>query len=113
MEGPHRLEYLYTFSGRSPFYEWLAELRDVRTKARIQARINRLFEGNFGDFRSVGGGVFELRIDFGPGYRVYFGRTGPSTTVIISGGKKASQADDIKKAQTYWQRFKNAYQRLS
>ena len=61
-------------NGRSPFREWLRSLKDLRAKAQIRKRINRLRLGNFGDAKSVGGGVMELRLHFGPGYRVYFSR---------------------------------------
>lgn len=81
-----------TFSG------WLSELRDSRARARIQMRIARVSAGNFGDAKPVGGGVSELRIDYGSGYRLYFMRRGPVTVVLLCGGDKGTQAADIKRA---------------
>lgn len=77
-------------------------LRDIKTKARIEARLLRLELGNFGDCKSVGTGVFELRYMFGSGYRVYFGKDGDSVILLLLGGDKSSQSSDIKTAQEYW-----------
>jgi putative addiction module killer protein len=82
------------------FKAWFDELRDVRGRARIQARIDRLSLGNPGDVRPVGSGVSELRIDYGPGYRVYFLRRGEDLIVLLAGGKKDTQARDIAQAVT-------------
>ena len=82
------------------FKAWFEELRDVRARARIQARIDRLSLGNPGDVRSVGSGVSELRIDYGPGYRVYFIHRGEDLIVLLAGGKKDTQARDIAQAIT-------------
>ncbi|QQR91041.1 MAG: type II toxin-antitoxin system RelE/ParE family toxin [Myxococcales bacterium] len=90
-----------------PFVEWLGALKDKRARAKIRARINRLELGNFGDCKSVGGGVSELRISFGPGYRVYFGRDGQTVVVLLCGGDKSSQARDIEKAKLYWKEYKD------
>ena len=81
------------------FARWLDGLRDLRARARVQARIERLAGGNPGDVRPVGEGVSELRIDYGPGYRVYFQRRGRRLIILLAGGDKSSQARDIKKAQ--------------
>ncbi len=89
--------------GRSrPFSDWLASLKDARAAAIVRSRLNRLRLGNFGDCKSVGGGVEELRIDFGPGYRVCFGRDGLVVVILLSGGDKKSQARDILAAQQGW-----------
>lgn len=80
------------------FAEWLDELRDSRAKARILVRLRRLSMGNFGDWKSVGDGVSELRIDYGPGYRVYFTRRGKSVVILLVGGTKKSQRQDVKRA---------------
>jgi putative addiction module killer protein len=80
------------------FASWLDELRDVRARARVQARIQRLADGNRGDVKPVGEGVSELRIDYGPGYRVYFKRRGKALIILLAGGDKSSQARDIKTA---------------
>jgi putative addiction module killer protein len=88
-------------AGRSPFREWLRRLDQVAT-ARIQARILRFELGNLGDHKQVGGGVWEARLDFGPGYRVYFGRSGRELVLILLGGDKGSQRKDINLAKEYW-----------
>jgi putative addiction module killer protein len=81
------------------FGAWIGGLRDLRAAARIDARIGRLRVGNFGDVKSVGDGVSELRVDFGPGYRVYFTRHGYKVVVLLCAGDKGSQARDIKRAK--------------
>ncbi len=88
--------------GRVPYLEWLSSLRDQRARQRIQARIGRLRLGNFGQCRSVGGGVRELKIDYGPGYRVYFGQDRNDVVILLFGGDKRLQNEDIKKAKEYW-----------
>jgi putative addiction module killer protein len=80
------------------FGKWLDGLRDARAKARILLRLRRLSLGNFGDWKSVGAGVSELRIDYGPGYRVYLTRQGTSVVILLAGGTKKSQSRDIKRA---------------
>lgn len=80
------------------FAQWLDSLRDIRARARIQARIERLAMGNAGDVKPVGEGVSELRIDQGPGYRVYFKKRGRELIVLLAGGDKTTQASDIKTA---------------
>ncbi|MFL6203336.1 MAG: type II toxin-antitoxin system RelE/ParE family toxin [Thermoanaerobaculia bacterium] len=80
------------------FAEWLDGLRDLRARARIQARIERLAMGNPGDVRPVGEGVSELRIDHGPGYRVYYTKRGQELIVLLAGGDKSTQAEDIQTA---------------
>ena len=81
------------------FVQWLDELRDIRARARVQARIERLAAGNPGDVKPVGDGVSELRIDYGPGYRVYFTRRGNEVVILLAGGDKSTQDTDIKIAQ--------------
>ena len=80
------------------FAQWLDDLRDLRARARVQARIERLIGGNPGDVRPVGSGVSELRINYGPGYRVYYQQKGPTLIVLLAGGDKSSQARDIEEA---------------
>jgi len=87
-----------TASGRDVFGDWLAKLRDARTKAKIVARIDRLSLGNFGDCKSLRGGLSELRIDWGPGYRVYYALVGRGCILLLGGGDKRKQASDIKRA---------------
>lgn len=80
------------------FVKWLDELRDLRARSRVQVRIERLAAGNPGDVKSAGEGVSEMRIDYGPGYRVYFTKQGPETIILLTGGDKNSQSADIKAA---------------
>ena len=103
------IEILLYRQGRSnPFSEWLASLRDARAVGVVRSRLNRIRLGNFGDCKSVGGGVEELRIDFGPGYRVYYGREGSLLVVLLCGGSKKSQARDIVTAQRQWKEYLDA-----
>ncbi len=95
------LEYL-TESGRNPFRTWLEGLRDRQARAKIRVRLNRVRLGNFGDCKNVGRGVSELRISYGLGYRVYFGRKGKQVVILLYGGHKKTQSGDIALAQEYW-----------
>jgi putative addiction module killer protein len=92
-------------AGVEPFSDWLHGLRDPRTRRRILQRLFRLESGNFGDCKSVGEGVSELRFFFGPGYRVYFGEDGDTIVVLLCGGDKSSQRRDIRQAQNYWKEY--------
>ena len=83
----------------------MRSLRDRQTKARIFTRIDRVRLGNFGDCENVGAGVYELRVHFGPGYRVYFGLLGNEAVLLLCGGDKSSQTRDIELAKTYWQEY--------
>jgi len=89
----------------SPFDEWLTS-QDVKVRARVQSRLTRLQAGNFGDHKSLGAGVHELRIDFGPGYRVYYGKDGNTLVILLGGGTKKRQAKDINNAKLLWTRHK-------
>ena len=88
--------------GRQPFSNWVNSLRDRRGQAAIDNRLRRIALGNLGDYKSVGGGVFELRVDTGPGYRVYFGRVGKIIILLLCGGDKSTQRRDIERAKAYW-----------
>ena len=99
-------EYL-TADGKSPFRQWLDSL-DVTTRARIQARVLRFSTGNLGDHKNVGAGVWEARVMFGAGYRIYFGRAGRELVLLLLGGDKASQARDITRAQQHWRDYLEA-----
>jgi putative addiction module killer protein len=81
------------------FMKWLTELRDQKAIARIQIRIDRLALGNPGDVRPVGSGISEMRIDYGPGYRVYFSQRGSDLVILLCGGDKTTQTSDIEKAK--------------
>jgi len=80
------------------FARWIDSLDDIRARARIQARIERLAAGNPGDVKAAGEGVSELRIDYGPGYRVYYKKHGQKVFILLAGGDKSTQAKDIKTA---------------
>ena len=80
------------------FDGWFADLRDIRARVRIQARIDRAELGNFGDCEPVGEGVSEMRFHFGPGYRVYFAQRGLEVVILLAGGDKSSQSKDVKRA---------------
>ena len=88
-------------SGKLPFESWLASLEDDQAEARIAARVNRLAGGNFGDCKPVGAGVWELRIDWGPGYRVYYAMIDRACALLLCGGDKRRQAADISRAIGY------------
>jgi putative addiction module killer protein len=88
-------------SGRDVFGEWLSGLGDVRTAAKIVARIDRLSAGNSGDCKTLRGGLFELRIDWGPGCRVYYALLGKACVLLLCGGDKRKQSSDIKRALEY------------
>lgn len=93
--------------GDQPFAEWLRDLQDLQARARIQIRLDRLSLGNFGDCEPVGGGVIELRIDWGPGYRVYCARLGQMIVLLLCGGDKRTQKKDIKRAKDYFEDYKD------
>ena len=78
------------------YAQWIDSLRDLQARARIQVRIERLAAGNAGDVKAVGDGVSELRIDYGPGYRVYFTKRGREVVILLAGGDKSTQSADIK-----------------
>jgi putative addiction module killer protein len=83
------------------FSEWFAELADANAKARIADRIDRVEDGNFGDCKSLGGGLFELRVHYGPGYRIYYAMIGRACVLLLCGGDKRKQSADIKRAREY------------
>ena len=99
---PRELVIYQSKSGTHPFEDWLNGLRDVQGRAVIRKRLNRVRLGNLGDSKSVGKGVFELRIDYGPGYRVYFGEDQDAIVILLCGGDKSSQERDIQRAHEYW-----------
>ena len=94
-----------TVSGRDVFGEWLADLRDARAAARVAMRINRLAAGNLGDCKPLREGVCELRIDYGPGYRVYYAMAGQRCVLLLCGGDKRRQIFDIERAVAYWRDY--------
>ena len=102
---PRELRSYQAPSGKIPFQDWLSNLRDAKGRAQIEIRIDRLEYGNFGDCKAVGEGVLELRIRFGPGYRVYLAEDGPKVVLLLIGGDKNTQAKDIKTARGYWREY--------
>ncbi len=93
--------------GEEPYAEYVDSLKDREGAARIRARVTRAELGNLGDHRGVGGGVIELRIHFGPGYRVYIGMHGNDIIVLLCAGAKCSQAADIRNAMAYWDDYRS------
>ena len=93
-------------AGRDIFDEWLSRLADARTQAKIAVRIDRLTAGNIGDCKPLRAGMWELRIDWGPGYRVYFAMTGKNSVLLLNGGDKRRQAADIERALGYLKNYK-------
>lgn len=91
--------------GPTPYRAWLDSL-DLKMKARIQARVLRFETGLFGDWKTVGDGVHEARLDFGPGYRIYFGIEGSTLVILLLGGDKGSQRRDVSKAKRFWSDYK-------
>ena len=104
---PYSIEYYLTTNGRKPFKEWLDGLRDITARQKVRIRLDRVRLGNLGRNRSVGEGVYELKIDYGPGYRVYYAMIGRTCVLLLCGGDKRRQSADINRAIEYW----NDYQR--
>jgi putative addiction module killer protein len=102
---PYEIRVYADASGATPFTRWLERLRDRQAVARITARLDRLATGNFGDHRALGGGIYELRVDWGAGYRVYFARIGRVVLLLLCGGDKTSQQRDIERAKAYLQSY--------
>ena len=110
MESTISIKLLETDEGKVPFKEWYDSLRDKVTKVRVRRRLDRVELGNFGDTQSVGEGIYELRLHFGSGYRVYFARVGNTVIVLVGGGDKSSQKTDIAQAQALWRKYKDEAQ---
>lgn len=96
--------------GRSPFARWFDAL-DSRAAAKVSTNLYRLEGENWSNVKSVGSGVFEQRVDFGPGYRIYFGQDGDVLVVLLGGGSKKGQREDIKQAQDRWAEYKRRKRR--
>lgn len=92
--------------GNVPVSDWLQGLRDARARAQLEIRLRRLSIGNFGDCKPVGEGVLELRMDVGPGYRLYCARHGQTLVILLCGGDKRTQDADIQRAKAYWADWK-------
>ncbi len=102
---PREIRRYTTAECKVPFTDWLESLRDRNVRVRIKSRLDRVEQGNLGDFKSVGEGVFELRINYGPGYRVYFGQVGLTIVVILIAGDKSTQEQNIQQAIEYWKDY--------
>ena len=92
-------------AGRSPFEQWFDRLDDVAA-ARVTTSLTRIGTGNWSNVKGVGAGVFEVKIGFGPGYRVYFGKDGETIVILLGGGTKKRQSRDIEAAQDHWKQYK-------
>jgi putative addiction module killer protein len=101
------IRYYVAVDGHQPFAKWFAGLDPV-ARAKIVRAIVRMEQGNLANVKAVGGGVLEYRIDFGPGYRVYFARDGGTLLILLTGGTKKRQQRDIDAATTYWQDYKRS-----
>lgn len=101
------IRYYESAGGHSPFAEWFAEL-DPIARAKVATAMARMEQGNLSRVKSVGEGVLEYEIDFGPGYRVYFGRDGEQLVILLTGGTKKRQQRDIKDATTYWRDYRQS-----
>jgi len=102
----YQIKIYETSTGKRPFDVWLQGLKDQKTQVAVDMRIERIKLGNFGLCKSLGDGVYELKIDFGPGYRVYFGKIGLRVILLLCAGNKQSQQKDIAKSKKYFQDFK-------
>ncbi len=100
------IRYYIAPNGKSPFEEWINKLKDPVTQAKIFRRLDRVSLGNYGDYKPVGDGVYELRLTFGSGYRVYFAEHGDVTVILLLGGNKSQQSKDIATAKKYWQELR-------
>lgn len=103
-----QLEYYQQENGAVPFRDWLRDLRDMRAVARIRARLTRVRAGNFGTIRALGDGISELKIDYGPGYRVYYAMSGKTVVLLLIGGDKSTQKKDIHTAKNFWRDYQGA-----
>ena len=99
------IRYYVSASGDEPFADWFADLESV-ARAKVTRAIARMEQGNLSNVKTVGEGVLEYRIDFGPGYRVYFGRDGDTLVILLTGGTKKRQQRDIDAAHAYWRDYK-------
>jgi len=100
------IRYYVAADGSPPFAEWFADVEPV-ARAKVARAITRMEQGNLSNVKPVSEGVLEYRLDFGPGYRVYFGRDGDVLVILLTGGTKKRQQRDIEDAQTYWQDYKD------
>lgn len=108
MPGPVRereIRFYQQQDGSIPYSEWLEEIKNRQHRVRIVRKVDRVKKGLLGDRKGVGEGVQELRLHFGPGYRVYFAEDGDTIVVLLCGGDKSTQSQDIERAKAYWQNY--------
>lgn len=105
------IRHYLTASGRDPYQEWLDSLRDLTGRVAIQRRVDRTAAGNLGEHKFLQEGVWELKIDVGPGYRVYYGIDRRSRVLLLCGGPKRTQAADLKTAVKYWRDYQQRRKR--
>jgi len=99
---PRRVLKYVTEGGRCPFDDWFDSLKDKRSQAIVATRVNRIVQGNFGQCRKLEDGIWEFKIDYGPGYRVYFAEDGDTVVLLLCGGDKSTQPKDIVRARECW-----------
>ena len=104
------IRHYLTASGRDPYQEWVDKLKDLTGRVAIQRRVDRVVEDNFGDHKSLQEGVWELKIDLGPGYRVYYALEGTTIVLLLCGGTKRTQDADIQRARRYWRDYQRRRQ---
>jgi len=103
---PYTIAYYLTEKEDKPFKEWLDALKDITARQKVRIRLDRVRLGNLAKNRSVGNGVYELKIDYGPGYRVYHGIDKKTIVLLLLGGDKSSQKKDIAQASKYWEDYR-------
>ncbi|MBS3029855.1 MAG: type II toxin-antitoxin system RelE/ParE family toxin [Dolichospermum sp. DET50] len=104
---PREIQRYIKPDGKIPFDDWFDNLRDIKAQIKINKRLNRVNLGNLGDYRALREGVFELKIDYGSGYRIYFGQIGTTIVLLLCGGDKSTQDQDIHQAIEYWQNYRS------
>ena len=104
---PRHVRNYVTPEGREPYEEWVNSYRNRKTRAIIRERVNRLHLGNFGDYKRLTADLYELRIHYGPGYRVYFGMVDRIIVILLCGGSKKTQRRDIERAKEYWEELRS------
>ena len=101
------IEIYETPNGKRPFERWFKEIQEIRCRAQVRFRLERLKVGNFGDCKTIGEGVQELRIHYGPGFRIYYSKIGNTIILLLCGGEKKSQTTDINRAKEYLKEYQS------
>lgn len=101
------IRYYINSNGKAPFEDWITKIKDPQMKARIFRRLDRMVLGNYGDHKSLGEGIYELRLAFGSGYRIYFAEEGDFVVILLIAGDKSTQVTDIATAKKLWRRLKS------